>query len=170
MKERPILFSGEMVRAIFDGRKTQTRRLHKTVGGSIHPENCPYGNPGERLWVRETFRPFFKDGFIYLADAGTHRLNARSEEEAKKNWPGWKPSIHMPRKACRLTLEILSLKVQRLNDISEEDAQAEGAKIEDALEPYRYAFRCLWESINGAGSWEQNPWVWVIEFKKERAK
>ena len=144
MKERPIIFSGSMVRAILDGRKTQTRRAVKVEKGFAitNPEPpphfypCPYGQPGDRLWVRET----------------------------------WKPSIHMPRWDSRLTLEIVSVRVERLQDISKEDAESEGVAIIESVDhgkqSARGQFAIVWESINGHGSWALNPWVWVIEFKK----
>lgn len=209
MKERPILFNGPMVRAILEGLKTQTRRLVKPVhartmcsrrgmdgfgnfiDGSLMAkaisESSPFGEPGDRLWVRETWQPFFKDGAIYLADAGTFRLNANSEETAKKQWPNWKPSIHMPRRFSRITLEIVSVRVERLQSISEEDAWAEGCRrgyktdnggYFPAEEPNgkgngtigwdsaREWYVDLWDSINGSGSWDSNPLVWVIEFKR----
>ena len=206
MKERPILFSAPMVRAILDGKKTQTRRVVKLYDGNHANKagcfrralpgergewvqycaagawtevRCPYGAPGDRLWVRETWRPFYTDGAIYLADAGTHRLNAASEAEAKRMWPGWKPSIHMPRRHSRLELEVTGVRVERLKDITEKDAAAEGADevgvetgaIDASGNPrevgsYAAGFAELWASINGTDSWAANPWVWVVEFKR----
>lgn len=213
MKERPILFSSAMVRALLDGRKTQTRRIIKTmnnnrlevkVGGKwrqIHAADpnlpCPYGQPGDRLWVRETFGVLDADHqtpdckCYYKADC---REGSESDDLRKEYGYKYKPSIHMPRWASRITLEIVSVRVERLNDISEQDALAEGMKgitkdrilvkygIPDSdgqpgtdnygwpwnkwcTDP-RGAFFGLWESINGAGSWQQNPWVWVVEFKR----
>ena len=198
MKERPILFSGPMVRAIIEGRKTQTRRVVKPQPGD-HPSDdgygvtyrCPYGAPGDRLWVRETFgwysgilqgsyaytppeKPTYpphkvidgvRHAICYRADYPKHRWN--------KNDSGWKPSIHMPRTASRITLPIVSVRVERLQSISEEDAKAEGAAMDydgpysfSQAFNYRGGYRTLWESINGPGSWDANPWVWVIEFKR----
>lgn len=197
MKERPILFSGAMIRAILADQKTQTRRAAKPVKhpdlghictpGSLvlerEPQHvidraCPYGQTGDRLWVRETWAYGIhalaadkdEDGpFVYAADGTTQgRLCER-----------WRPSIHMPRWASRILLEIVSVRVERLQSISEADAEAEGCAAEPcdhkrqscedvgccgptAVGAYRY----LWDSINGAGSWASNPWVWVVEFKR----
>lgn len=176
------------VRAILEGRKTQTRRTVKpqprVVGDGVPyggtefiglPE-CPYGQPGDRLWVRETWRVARNKNkelvFGYVAD------NSWSKERIVKlpnNWSGRDiPSIHMPRWASRLTLEIVSVRVERLNDISDEDAKDEGVieSYRPAIDPmglannYTVEFFKLWESINGLGSWDLNPWVWVVEFKE----
>ena len=193
MITRPILFSGAMVRALLDGSKTQTRRALKVrcqeIGerddGSLWPwsENpdtaadhwhaCPYGQPGDRLWVRETF-----------CDLGDGEIEYRADGECDANVvPRWTPSIHMPRAASRILLEIVSVRVERLQDISAADAKAEGVrpdevrqiscfglgqKDRDALrkEAAVRPYSVLWESINGAGSWQTNPWVWVVEFKQ----
>lgn len=178
MKERPILFSGDMVRAILYGQKTQTRPViadkildrfesvdpddygegmpsYETEDGQLIllSDLCPYGQVGDRLWVRETFTWDDISGkFLYKAD-NHYDLPYQSK---------WKPSIHMPRKASRITLEITDIRIERLQDISEEDAIAEGMNPELP----RAKFRSLWESINGKGSWNLNPWVWVIEFKQ----
>lgn len=140
------------------------------------PFACKYGVPGDRLWVRETYRQFYTDGAIYLADAGTHRLNASSEAEAKRMWPGWKPSIHMPRKYSRIDLEVTGVRVERLQVISEADAKAEGVirnewSWDDGESPTtdRDGFECVWVAINGRDSWDANPWVWVVEFKRSTA-
>lgn len=200
MKEHPILFSTEMVKAILEGRKTQTRRIKNLkeinlnpaswryvskLGGSwkdkakyifrfINPTGrpvniaSPYGLPGDRLWVRETFlveRSQHKDFYEYKADYS----NTFAGDVC------WKPSIFMPREACRILLEVTDVRVERLQDISEEDAIAEGISlpnyaeqaIKDIFFPEPSAiYSELWESINGKGSWDKNPWVWVIEFKK----
>ena len=152
MKERPILFSGEMVRAILDGRKKQTRRVVKLA---TFPNifKCPYGKPGDRLWVRETFMPM-------------PHLNAKVFYRATDRLVGgrWRPSIFMPRALSRITLEITAIGCEPLNDISENDACWEGIQIPEDHD-YIGAYRNLWESINGVGSWEKNPWVWVIVFK-----
>lgn len=190
MKERPILFSAPMVRAILDGTKTQTRRVVKPQPpakvSSIYlpfkqePNNwqgfadsdglihwygrCPYGQPGDRLWVREAWRwvcPDDPDTAIYRADG----------HAASKLPPGfkWKPSIHMPWAASRITLEITAVRVERLQAISEADAEAEGCctPLRGHDDDFaRGCYRNLWEQINGVGSWTANPWVWVIEFKR----
>lgn len=183
MKERPIIFSGQMVNAILEGRKTQTRRTAKPFnppefdadavhgigpgefigwqGGKIPSEDftrsvymkgqgvkCPYGMPGDRLWVRETWAEKCMDhGYEYRAD----KPGDKWAGEWPNEFPGdevpdlykWRPSIFMPRAACRIILEVVSVRVERLNDISEADAVQEGVE-----------------------SWNKNPWVWVIEFKR----
>jgi hypothetical protein len=205
MKERPILFSASMVRAILDGTKTQTRRVVKPSrgrpieflgGGGLdgpdwnNPEcwgyewqdsasfvtlkadpmemhqytyPCPYGQPGDRLWVREAFCDDWKEerGFVYRADGG---FDGEMTDAGCK----WRPSIHMPRAASRITLEVTGVRVERLQDISEADAQAEGCADVDysAGRTYRHAYRDLWESINGEGAWSLNPWVWVVSFHR----
>ncbi|EAA7245970.1 hypothetical protein FNH63_22785 [Salmonella enterica subsp. salamae] len=188
MKERGMIFNGEMVRAILDGRKTQTRRpikwkqtrfteMAERDDGSLWPwaEDCerggdiwfacPFGEVGDRIWVRETFcavpdheEPAGCSALLYAADG---------------NGPygKWTPSIHMPRWASRLTLEITGVRVERLNAISEEDAQAEGVQpacyeITPPEAAYRVSFGEVWRSIYGEESWAANPWVWVIEFKR----
>jgi hypothetical protein len=209
VKERPILFSGQMVRAILEGRKTQTRRVgkdqnHKPVaedengwyyqvpinhGSFIFNDRvhvpCPYGNPWaepkERLWVRETWRPQHpydlpgQEKPIYAADWTPEEF----EQIYGKTW-GWKPSIFMPRWASRITLEIVNVRVERLQEISEADAIAEGVYTnEQALQKLGLPadtklqgtcvdkYRIVWESINGKKHpWASNPWVFVIEFKK----
>lgn len=209
MKERPILFSAPMVRAILAGTKVQTRRaLHpdlfisssgavvrmkaSAVAGvtGITEAHCPYWRePGDRLWVRENGweRPertpkMMREGadtwepYYYDAD-GLHY----GEVEEFKCW-GFKrrPSIHMPRWASRITLEITGVRVERLQEISEADALAEGitkpvgsqfwhADLRGSSLPGetpQWAYRNLWESINGPGSWGANPWVWVLEFRR----
>lgn len=180
MKERPILLSGPMVRAVLDGRKTQTRRVvkpeHLKMSGEVHsvlqtlPDRftadlltlCPYGQAGERLWVRETFSAhgaFGADGRIaYRAD-----IPDGNEPHGLK----WKPSIFMPRRACRLVLEITEIRADRLQNITFRDALAEGIGSSDSPWGLMFsAWRKLWKSINGEASWESNPWVWVIEFKR----
>lgn len=196
MKERPILFSGPMVRAILDGRKTQTRRVLKRQyldptwiirpatadrfnghthdwwlpGGTVPVAaiRCPYGVPGDRLWVREAFgipdAPYEREDkslLIYRAD--------ESPRMAELNKHFWRPSIFMPRWASRLTLEVLRVRVERLQEISEDDAKAEGAvgaAVETFAPSHRAAFENLWGEINGAESWKANPWVWVVEFQR----
>jgi hypothetical protein len=193
MKDRPILFNAPMVRAILSGQKTQTRRAAKlTDAGHVkesrgyrrwHPADpdaikaCPFGQPGDRLWVRENFSgPHYQnkyppsqwvdiDPIWYWADGNPEN----------GDWTIPKPSIHMPRLASRITLEITGVRVERLRDISHDDAKAEGiAELEasygnlrnERLSVPQHIFANLWESINGAGSWEANPWVWVVEFKQ----
>ena len=181
MKERPVLFSATMVRAILDGRKTQTRRIVKQkhlpflenitgnfLDGKWDQRPFPYGKPGDRLWVRETF--------CYHDDLAMYLYKADDVTCCK-----WKPSIHMPRIASRILLEVVNVRVERLNDISEEDAIAEGINLPspyvgigmdgEVIEsetiswmPSDY-YKELWESINVPGSWDLNPWVWVVEFK-----
>lgn len=190
VKCRPILFSAPMVRAILDGTKTQTRRIVKSTtecAGPINPayierwkddkgwaQVCPFGKVGDRLWVRETWGLWDtlpSDGpngarVFYRATDGERR-DLRSQL--------WRPSIHMPRWASRITLEIVDVRVERLQDISEADALAEGVdlsgpvgNVRAALESgsARYHYANLWESINGAGAWANNPWVWVLGFKR----
>ena len=166
-----------MVRAILDGRKTQTRRVVKPQPDEVKDPNakvalitclrfyqggkehsCPYGAPGDRLWVRETFAMESPTCPVYLAD-----------QTDKTTVERWKPSIHMPRKLSRLTLEIVSVRVERSQDITEEDALDEGVFLNPTTHlatEAREAYGRIWESINGFGSWALNPWVWVIEFKK----
>ncbi len=174
VKERPILFSAPMVRAILDGSKTQTRRVVKgdalgILNLEIRPpsdpifvEKCLYGKPGDRLWVRETFNPDWAGhGPIYKADGGSAIEAGYSRE------PRWKPSIHMPRKLSRITLEITGVRVERLKDISEYDSLAEGIYQQQNPICYgpptgkncnqyhltpREAYKALWESINSAES------------------
>ncbi|UYW75572.1 hypothetical protein OFY05_11420 [Pseudocitrobacter faecalis] len=176
MKERGMIFNGEMVRAILNGRKTQTRRTVKLPhidrdamcelsGNELSGElsagnyrNSPHGKPGDRIWVRETF-----------GDCGV-RLVYRADtfDGARCKVNRWTPSIHMPRWASRILLEITDVRVERLNDISECDAKAEGAPTECTLigDKHYPGFRSLWKSIYGDDSWQANPWVWVIEFKR----
>lgn len=188
VKERPILFSTPMVQAILSGRKLQTRRIVKDymLQNNEDPEieeflkvtvlNCPYGKVGDLLWVRETIMNHKWIGeFHYKADKDNSFI---------KEMKGWFiPSIHMPKEAARIWLEITDIKVERLKDISEEDAIAEGVeRIADGFKNYAkipklistlqcfdkayYSYLSLWESINGFESSELNPWVWVITFKR----
>jgi len=207
MKARPILFKPDMVRAILDGRKTETRRIVKapvltyerlsgeawdmdvkdgvlTASTTSYRRGvppmaaggfdlaCPYGVPGDVLWVREAFSGWHgnegappsewdahPDLIWYWADGNVASFDATRP----------KPSIHMPKWASRLTLEITDVRVERLQDISEEDAECEG--VVPATPPeqtgarHKPAFRYLWEGINGEKSWAANPWVWVVEFR-----
>ena len=180
MKERPILFSSPMVRAILDGRKTQTRRVVKSTPVPWNHDHtawdmsrCPYGQPDDRLWVREAFMHEPAD-YCWEASVSipsrpkvtVYRADSDPNSEAKG--VGWKPSIHMPRVYSRILLEIVAVRVERLNDISVSDAIAEGydGSLSDPVDPSIQWYSQLWESINGAGSWAENPWVWVVEFKR----
>ncbi len=197
---RPILFSGPMVRAILEGRKTQTRRVIKPKWSrclDLDDEadrakavaQCPYGAPGGRLWVRETWAASLdSDGdmqepIIYRAtydDSLYGPLVARFDVRATEIWDvvgntGWRPSIHMPRAYSRITLEITGVRVERVQDITVKDAEREGCDQPDwpryykgdAVFDAREAFLHLWDSINGPRgySFESNPWVWVVEFR-----
>ncbi|OIJ39478.1 hypothetical protein [Massilia timonae] len=254
IKERPILFSGAMVRALLDGSKTQTRRIVKDDPGPYwmprvglynpvvianggyeapgpeiygasdehHGRKCPYGQPGHRLWVRETWgvvsnawgedgnlvdwvpdRPatavhemrfgggYYSGHAIYAADGGYEW--AGDDDGGGEPRSAWHPSIHMPRAASRILLEVVSVRVERLNACSQSDAISEGAVSIRSKEwdrehfpVWRYlfdeavaagekppvgpspvqAYQALWESINGVGSWDADPWVWVVEFKR----
>lgn len=184
MKSKPILFSTPMVQAIFDDRKTQTRRIIKpqpkddlsflgwklpeyvqvAFGRGVKTDSLhkfPFGQVGDVLWVRETWQN--SENNVY------YHYKADFTEPGK----GWKPSIFMPKDAARIWLKITDVRVERLNDISAEDSQKEGitwnqgeeweAKYQNA---YSYKFKMLWDSINGEESWNANPWVWVIEFER----
>lgn len=180
MRERPILFSAPMVRAILDGRKTQTRRAVKHTPLLGYPDDwchhvgkrdfehgvgdfrrfCAYGQPGDQLWVRETFATDGEGFFAFRADGETYNDGLP-----------WKPSIHMPRKASRIDLEITGIRVERLQEISYKDTIAEGPRPcgwgnDDG--GVQRNFARLWDEINGPGSWDKNPWVWVIEFRRIR--
>ncbi|EFA7747685.1 hypothetical protein ACIR4O_004198 [Escherichia coli] len=191
MKERGMIFNDEMVRAILGGNKTQTRRIveekfyGRAVAAELLAKHCPYGQPGDRIWVRETYRVHGKATdvatLVYRASVRnswteqTHRVpvEACNKPVSEK----WTPSIHMPRWASRILLEITDVRVERLNDISEKDARSEGVRWSDgkpnkmglATELVVYAkdtFTSLWKSIYSEESWNANPWVWVIEFKR----
>lgn len=208
MKERPILFNGEMVRAVLGGKKSQTRRICKAVdafGDDLRDykgdaldclirNHCPYGKPGDRLWVRESFA---------LIDSGVPddpRKIYMADDSSKA--PRWTPSIHMPRYVSRIQLEIANVRVEQVQDINEEDAEAEGVwsetlecgsgikercpqcwgtglytahSLEGAApdtdcqkcDTFTKRFSILWDSINAnsGNGWESNPFVWVVEFK-----
>ncbi len=227
MKERPILFSAPMVRALLAGTKTQTRRIVKPAipsdadeaffwQGPTCPEHradrgcqhvaqtglwarkhgvygwlrfqrpCPYGVPGDTLWVRETWAGTVPNGIDYRADGHDY-----GHDDEGRSLMSWRPSIHMPRWASRLTLTLTDVRVERLQEIGEADAIAEGCDWA-APQPYgetwdddredprevgyanptpengfaRDNYRRLWESINGPGSWDANPWVWVLSFTR----
>ena len=207
IKERPILFSAPMVRAILEGRKTVTRRA---VRAGFNPDDlegtlsasecrklyrelpqhfgasyfCPYGQPGDRLWVRETFIDLRGTGVEHRSDpdgplqryayAADCRPGSHSDEARKDFGLKYKPSIHMPRAACRILLEITEVRVERLQDTSRADIRAEGLQCppelaSDDVSPnyrdwYPAAWRELWDSTGG--NWDSNPWVWVVEFKR----
>ena len=200
-RERPILFSAPMVRAILEGRKTVTRREVKKqaaldcLAAGFEPaflalpgnaDLCPYGRPGERLWVREAWAADAQLDAIaprelsqgepirYSADGATRQTGCSMITPGKT-----RPSIHMPRWTSRILLEITEVRVERLQDITYEEAVAEGVHRDSACRMWaatdeggachKYpvpAFRDLWESINGAGAWDANPWIWVVEFKR----
>lgn len=183
MKERPILFSGPMVCAILDGKKTQTRRVMKAVKhpdfGNLYEPSCmareeqhaieracPYGQPGDRLWVRETWNQFDGwAGYRYAADYDGWGIGPDDDpDHVPDHEVRWKPSIHMPRAASRITLELTGVRVEPLQAISDADSIAEGAAGHPDG-PW-HAYRSLWTLINGAESWAANPWVWVVEFKR----
>jgi hypothetical protein len=222
-RERPILFSAPMVRALLDGRKTQTRRVVKpqptpevvdagvissgnpaangvwswldskelewasTVGDDFR---CPYGVPGDVLWVREAWTPVpasayrMSEGVQQTVNPSDPYMAAIYAAGWDRSIPKWKPSIHMPRWASRLTLKITDVRVERLNDISEADALAEGLVEYDPTDedPAEFAwddergrgevfnnavsaYRDLWNHINDPGSWAANPWVWAVSFE-----
>ncbi|HHX3102348.1 TPA: hypothetical protein ACU8I5_003320 [Klebsiella pneumoniae] len=225
MKERGMIFNGEMVRAILDGRKTQTRRIMKiqpehsglglrrvidskngsddgkyfwslsdACGLKIRSKSftCPFGSVGDRIWVREAFRVHSRATDVATLVYKASERNSWTEQTHRVpvsvcNKPAtpekWTPSLHMPRWASRILLEITDVRVERLNAISEEDAEAEGIDMEalyDSQDCYDCianhnmtgrptvtgAFKYLWESIYGEEGWKSNPWVWVIEFKR----
>lgn len=204
MNEKPILFNGQMVRAILDGRKTTTRRIVKpqfsmlwgqgcpnektfalmtgnqawkdayacnvdreTPSGHWEWLFCPYGKVGDRLWVRETWAD--------ISPAETRGRRCAYKATDLDIVTKWKPSIFLPRYASRITLEITGVRVERLQDISEEDAKAEGCTQDadfsrDYPYSYRDQFQRLWNQINGKDSWDANPFVWVVSFKRVEGK
>lgn len=212
MKQHPILFSTPMVQAILQGNKTQTRRTRKleeinerasdwvTPFGNLHGDKwvftaehgeakqvrvtCPYGQVGDILWVREKFETDTDGTVKFFANNIEVEHNSAYRILTK-----WKPSIHMPKAACRIWLQITDIRVERLQNISEQDAIAEGVErwVEERLrsKPTHYkvyyydddddstysssaitSYETLWQKINGKDSWNLNPWVWVIEFQK----
>lgn len=225
MNTRPILFSGAMARAILDGRKTQTRLVVRNIsigpggwpsfnagphlGNFLKPKYCPHGTIGDRLWLRETWHPSCRIAnefeIEYRADESTRTVVAGYDDPTPSidraiMREAWVSPIHMPRWASRLTLEITGIRVERVQDVSEADARAEGMLPNWAGElsgwnpdehgflpfdaddegnvpgcdPYdsftaRDCFARLWDSINGTRpgcSWEANPWVWIVEFRR----
>ena len=179
MKERPILFSGPMVRAILDGSKTQTRRVAKefdempNLDGILQrfprQNGCRHGSPGDRLWVRETWA-HERDGTGCPDDTGVLYRATDPGWDDEGTGLRWRPSIYMPRWASRITLEITAVRVERLQSISEADARAEGVTpnaFEQTSDNWGgVLYRRLWEQINGPGSWHANPWVWAITFQR----
>lgn len=191
VKERPILFSGPMVRAILENRKTQTRRVVKDTGFyAIHPVHgeevvkrelkalatqCPYGTVSDRLWVRETWMPFDADhtppNYAYRADTTPDGEEYRKEYIKCGRDYRWRSPRYMPRCASRITLEITDVRVERLNEISRGDAMSEGCPFPNiaTFESPVVWFKSLWHTIHaadGPNSWTANPWVWAISFKK----
>ena len=170
MTERPILFSAPMVRAILDGRKTQTRRVLKVPAGGMsaagHDYRCPYGLPGDRLWVREAHT--LVDGPAWSGlpcTAGPDGRWAYYREGFDRTLSRWRPSIYMPRWACRLTLRVEAVRCERLHAIDDAGALAEGITVPEGRSP-RDGFAEGWDSINarrGYG-WGRNPRVWVVTF------
>lgn len=204
MKERPILFSAPMVRALLDGSKTQTRRVVKlphsnplgkweptTFGGPnggrtakgdavaeqgaiwhTRTGECicsPHGQPGDRRWAREAWRTVTEANNLPPRDlTPAHRIWYESNSPHQPGAGKLRPSMFMPRWASRITLEITSVRVERLNDINRGDAMAEGCPFPNMAQgddPRKW-YADLWNAINGPGSWDANPFVWVVEFKK----
>ncbi|WP_404936511.1 hypothetical protein [Pseudomonas aeruginosa] len=177
-RERPILFNDQMVRAILEGRKTVTRRVVKDTGfyaidAAIHGNEvalrerealstrCPFGQPGDRLWVREAWAQ------INVAQAPGETWVVYRECDNRTDYGGpWKPSIHMRRRDSRILLEITAVRVERLHDLSDPDVLAEGCSHSEMQsgDSLVSVFARLWQSTGG--DWDANPWVWVIEFKR----
>lgn len=198
MKSYPILFSGAMVRAILNGSKTQTRRVVNPQpwleNGFIYwtgntftyditkGEHCPYGRPGDRLWVKETWGVHkiydsLSPRLVYSAMGADMAFFVEYEATPRnEEWKGkWRPSIHMPRSASRINLEVVAVRVERIQEITGSDAFAEGVENGYANPSMgnrweaaqRMAFERLWDYINSdRAPWLSNPWVWVVEFKR----
>lgn len=191
--ERPILFSGPLVRAILAGTKTVTRRpvtpplaadthspflgadgVWRWMTGKVSyaddERRCPHGGPRDRLWAKETFTLTQHGKPVYRADFrdrdGHHWPSIAEDPDGVR----WRPSIHMPRRASRILLEVTDVRVERLQSITEEDAKAEGVEplfvVASPDTPHRNAFRATWDEIYGEGSWAANGWVWRIGFKR----
>lgn len=207
IKERPILFSTPMVKAILEGKKTQTRRIVKnnpriastlektcdyfSKNKTLRESYCPYGKPGDMLWVREKFAKtmgefepevcysFFADDFHWSwepADTSNGKTACQWHDPDLSKEVKWKPSIHMPKEAARIWLQVEEIKVELLLSISMEDAKSEGIeKRGDFWKNYNdntfsklnpcASFSSLWVKINGTELWNSNPWVWVVKFK-----
>ncbi len=221
MNEKPILFSAAMVLAILEGRKTQTRRVinpqpcewaerfepapfkgYGIEGGGwiqmtkdeykqLGMAHCRYGKPGDRLWVRETWKceelsPSGEDGVRFRADNAFVMIENTREAsdrwcDARREYGKWRPSIFMPRWASRIDLKVLNVRVERVQKITRDDAKAEGVSPvwsydgkkdpsyfeRSVLNPYVANYSVLWDEINGKRGfgWDVNPWVWVVEFK-----
>lgn len=191
MKERPILMTPDNAQKVFDGTKTQTRRIVKGLGafhnGVLHCGGkhglekalCPYGTVGDRLWIREawgmsyidivpTDRPFIEGGTWGSPSRPNRRqcvvfkAHGAMPDNSPLETARWRPSIHMPRWACRSVVEMTEVRVERVQDISEEDARAEGCGyIQTVAE-----FATLWTSIHGPDAWKRNDWVFVLTFKR----
>lgn len=204
MTERGMIFNAEMVRALLDGRKTQTRRIMKVqpvlngnfyevfgsawskgmtsipaVPGHSLSTRCPFGAVGDRIWVREGFFPAPLEmqsepprktmwNIAYRDGMQMEKLAPAEYNPTIYNYERWTPSIHMPRWASRILLEITGVRVERLKSISDRDALREGCSTADMKSGDCVAdvFARLWASIYGSDSWNANPWVWVIEFKR----
>ncbi|WP_026111569.1 hypothetical protein [Winslowiella toletana] len=219
MKERPILFSDQRVRALLTGQQTQTRRIMKSLAFTPGQDNhegcygfdvisnqmrgrhvmemsdlsyqCPFGQPGDRLWVRETWRgpvvpkeqmaDYAKSPEAYRSTrycqyrADSSELGSSLDEDNEQS--GWQTAIHMPRWASRINLQITGVRAQKIQDISDDDIMAEGVQTDshflnnfftlknDSVAP-KEAYMKAWEKQYGGTSWEVNPWVWVIEFSR----
>ena len=189
IKEKPILFNSEMVRAVLEGRKTQTRRVVKldhgehlvklesgqingvqSHSGKVKDLKCPYGKPSDRLWVREKFTTLSHNSSDEEGDAWIYAASENGEawESEAEGWR-WKPSIFMPRAASRILLEVIDVRVEKLKKMNRGDAMSEGCpfpNIASEKSPLLW-FRELWDSINKARGcdWDSNPYVWVVEFK-----
>ena len=192
MREHPLLMKGPLVRATLEGRKTQTRRPVKPQPsddivdveyddiaelwlGNTKEDNdlgfcsswtarCPLGRTGDRLWVRETWAWPGEEEFIYRADQWAEDMVAKWKTDPNYPQVKWSPSIHMPRRVCRLVLPLVSVRVERVQDITEEDARAEG--VEPIGGSYREGFRSVMQAIYGKECWDANWWVWVAEWKE----
>lgn len=171
--DRPVIFSAPMIRALLDGRKTMTRRLawRMDCGNRVQWAPSPWQRvqPGDRLWVREVWKP---------VHSGDPSRGARYQADVDRDQTIWRTPIHMPRWASRLTLTVTATKIERLQDISEKDALAEGIHWDPLAGMYNCSgewrsnivpgFRALWESLHGAGAWDRNPDVVALTFTVEK--